>query len=366
NAQAGLDRNVCLNSTATLGTSNNVNYTYSWHPTTNLSAANIANPVVTATSGSTTYTVFVSQAIANSGGLVCTKSDEVVVNTLALPSAPTIAVSAPATLVNNANPSLCEGSGAITLTPSGTAGNSQLQWLKNNTQVTLTTNLNAVVNISNTGGVAATYTAKVRGTNGCFSPASNAIVATIRSAAMPTIIPAGTNNIILLCFGGGTSASQILTASVASGSPTYSWYQSPNTLVGTGNTYMASVNNTTTSKSLRVSAVYPNTCVRTTAWKVVRKNTTCREAMEDMEINQLAVFPNPSSAKLQIAINNSQVADAILTLTNSLGQIVQQEAISLDDSYTSKEWDISKLPFGIYHLSLDTKGSHQTVKVMKE
>ncbi|MFN0200922.1 MAG: T9SS type A sorting domain-containing protein [Bacteroidia bacterium] len=371
NAQAGTDKNVCEGSTATLGTTNNASYTYSWHPTTNLSSATIFNPIVTATTGSATYTVYVSQAIANTGGLVCSKSDAVIVNTLTPPAAPTIAVSAPATLVGNASPSLCEGSGVITLSPSGTAGATQLQWLKNGVQVTLTNNLSAVLNVSNTAGIAANYTAKVRAANGCFSPASNVIAATINQAAMPTITPAGTNNIILVCFGPNTSASELLTASVTSGTPTYAWYQSGVvTSVGSGNTYTATVTNAITSKTFNVKATYLNGCIRTSVNKVVRKNTTCREDMTVVEevvlAEEMTAYPNPTSDKLKVTINNSAAFTGTLTLSNTLGQTVMSQNIDLNEGDAMETLDMSKLPQGIYNLTFDTETTHQVVKVVKE
>ncbi|MFN0201152.1 MAG: T9SS type A sorting domain-containing protein, partial [Bacteroidia bacterium] len=370
NAQAGTDKNVCEGSTATLGTTNNASFTYSWFPTAGLSNASISNPVVTTTTGSTTYTVHVSQAVANSGGLVCSKSDAVVVNTLTPPAAPTIAVALPATLVGNANPSLCEGSGAITLAASGTSGATQLQWLRNGTQVTLTSNLSSNLNVSNTSGIAVNYTAKVRASNGCFSPASNVIAATIKPAAMPIITPAGTNNIILLCFNGATSASQVLTASVTSGTPSYSWYQTGLTgFIGTLNTYNAVISNTTTSRTFNVKANYANGCIRTSVNKVVRKNTTCREDMtgvEEIVSEEMTAYPNPTSDKLNVAINNSVAFGGKLTLSNALGQIIMSQNIDLTEGNAMETLDMSNLPQGVYHLTFDTETTHKVVKVVKE
>ncbi|MFN0202945.1 MAG: choice-of-anchor D domain-containing protein, partial [Bacteroidia bacterium] len=105
-AQAGTDKNICLGNSVTLGTANNTNYTYSWSPSIGLSNPMISNPTVTATTGSMTYTVYVSQAIANTGGLVCSKSDAVVVNALTSLAAPTISITAPVP----ASSTICEGS----------------------------------------------------------------------------------------------------------------------------------------------------------------------------------------------------------------------------------------------------------------
>lgn len=369
-AKAGADRNVCIGNSTTLGAAPLSNYTYTWTPSTSLSNANIANPVLSNVSDSGQYVVQVSQAIANST-LVCTSFDTVFVNVLALPTAPTIAVSAPANLVGLDSVSRCEGSGAITLTPSGTLGNSHLQWLRNGTPLSLTTNLSAKVTVSNTSGAAVTYTARVRNAAGCYSPASNAIVATIKQAAIPTITPAGTNNTILLCLGANSSASQLLTASVASGTPTYAWYQSGNvTSVGSGSTYNATITNSATSKSFRVTATYPNACTRTSAWKTVRKNTTCREDMTTVEevalAEEMTAYPNPTSDKLKVSINNSAAFSGKLTLSNALGQIIMSQNIDITEGNAMETLDMSSLSQGVYHLTFDTETTHQVVKVIKE
>ncbi|MFN0201138.1 MAG: T9SS type A sorting domain-containing protein, partial [Bacteroidia bacterium] len=365
NVQAGTDKNICTGNSVTLGTTNNASYTYSWFPTTGLLSATISNPVVTATTGSTTYTVYVSQAVANSGGLVCSKSDAVVVNTLTPPAAPTISITAPVP----ASSTICEGSGVITLSASGTAGATHLQWLKNGGQVTLTTNLSGVVSISNTSGIAANYTAKVKGTNGCFSPASNVVSATIKQAAAPTITPAGTSNIILVCFGANTSASELLTASVTSGTPSYSWYQTGLAgFIGTLNTYNAVISNTTTSRTFNVKANYANGCIRSSVNKVVRKNTTCREDMTVVEevalAEEMIAYPNPTSDKLKVTINNSAAFSGKLTLSNALGQIVMSQNIDLTEGNAMETLDMSKLPQGVYNLTFDTETTHQVVKVV--
>ncbi|MFN0202257.1 MAG: T9SS type A sorting domain-containing protein, partial [Bacteroidia bacterium] len=299
----------------------------------------------------------------NTGGLVCSKSDAVVVNALTSLAAPTISITAPVP----ASSTICEGSGVINLSPSGTAGATQLQWLKNGTQVSLTNNLAAVLNVSNTAGIAANYTAKVKGANGCFSPASNVIAATIKPAAMPIITPAGTNNIILVCFGANTSASEVLTASVTSGTPTYAWYQ-PGTVasVGSGPTYTATITNAITSKTFNVKATYANACVRTSVNKVVRKNTACREDIMENELADFVVYPNPSDKVLFVEVYPAKCSEAVLSLSDGLGKTIMTQNIALEPNGTKTQLDLSNLASGVYHLSIIADGVSHHQKIIKD
>ncbi|MFN0204245.1 MAG: T9SS type A sorting domain-containing protein [Bacteroidia bacterium] len=238
--------------------------------------------------------------------------------------------------------------------------------MKNDTQVTLTSNLSGILNVANTSGGTVNYTAKVKAVNGCFSPASNTLAVTINNAAEPTITPAGANNIILLCFGASTSASQSLTAAVASGTPTYAWYQTGTaTSVGSGSTYTATISNTATSRTFNVKATYPNTCVRTSVNKVVRKNTTCREGKVTLA-EEMTAYPNPTSDKLNVTISHSEAFTGTLILSNALGQAVIHQTVDLTEGNAIESLDMSNLPQGVYNLTFDTETTHQVVKVIKE
>ena len=81
-ANAGTDVNVCLNAVTgnQIGVSPVNGMTYSWSPTTGLSGATVANPTVsTATAGTTTYTLTVTNAAG------CSSTDDVTVIVNPLP-----------------------------------------------------------------------------------------------------------------------------------------------------------------------------------------------------------------------------------------------------------------------------------------
>ena len=198
---------------------------------------------------------------------------------------------------------------------------------------------------------------------------SNVISATINNAAQPTITPAGTNNVILLCFGGGTSASQVLTASVASGTPTYAWYQVPSTVsVGTSATYTASINNTTTSKTFHVKASYANGCIRTSVNKIVRKNTSCREntTFNTTLTSPLLVSPNPTQGRIEVTLKGINSVQGMLTVVNTLGQVVFSEKITLSEGNANHSVDLQTVSQGVYYLHFDTDIEHYVEKVVKE
>ncbi len=93
-ANAGSDVNICSGNTTTLNASGGTNY--AWLPATDLSAANIANPIASPTT-TVTYTVTVSNGN-------CSSTDMVVVTVNSLPVAPA-SISGPTTV--------CEGSSNI-------------------------------------------------------------------------------------------------------------------------------------------------------------------------------------------------------------------------------------------------------------
>jgi gliding motility-associated-like protein len=80
-SNAGVDVTTCSNTPVTIGTSPNPNNSYSWSPSTGLSATNVANPTVTlpnTTGAPITQTYTVTTTMANSPGM-CPTTDQIVV-----------------------------------------------------------------------------------------------------------------------------------------------------------------------------------------------------------------------------------------------------------------------------------------------
>ena len=168
-ADAGFDWAVCSGTAAPLSASGGVSY--SWSPSTGLSATNISNPTATPAS-STTYIVTVTDANG------CTATDNVVVTIHPLPTV----------TVNPSNYNLCKGQG-VQLSAGGAVSYS---W-----SPTIGLSASTGASVFANPGASATYT--VTGTDG-FGCKSEA-VATIVVSDAPLVAASITN--ATPCPGGG-------------------------------------------------------------------------------------------------------------------------------------------------------------------
>ncbi|MBK7441513.1 MAG: T9SS type A sorting domain-containing protein [Bacteroidetes bacterium] len=64
-----------------------------------------------------------------------------------------------------------------------------------------------------------------------------------------------------------------------------------------------------------------------------------------MTSNNISIFPNPTSDKLNIVAKNIDIAD--LKIINSAGEIVQ-----IINNWQNETVDVANLPAGIYYLQL--------------
>jgi hypothetical protein len=74
----------------------------------------------------------------------------------------------------------------------------------------------------------------------------------------------------------------------------------------------------------------------------------------------LSVFPNPASDNTRVAWNEPLTHDALLQLTNSIGQTVR--TIEVEKGGIYKEINLKGLAAGVYFLSLS---NGETVKLVK-
>lgn len=140
-SNAGIDASFCTTQNATIGTSPNANFIYSWSPSTGLSDPTISNPTVTLTNnGSTpiTQTYTVTTSLASSPG-ICPTTDQI--NVTVFPQFNT-----------SLNISICEGDtytfNGQNLTTSGTYQASLLSVNGCDSIVHLTLNVNPLSNVT--------------------------------------------------------------------------------------------------------------------------------------------------------------------------------------------------------------------------
>lgn len=151
-ANAGTDKLVCLGSSVQIGSANNAANTYSWLPITGLNNPYISNPIAAATP--MTYTVTVTNASTG-----CSKTDAVIVSTIAAPPTPSITSTPSGSMVN------------LTVnSPNATSVN----WYKNGALLFSNKAPNSSILVAPSSPTQA-YTAKSKGTNGCLSSFSNVI-----------------------------------------------------------------------------------------------------------------------------------------------------------------------------------------------
>lgn len=370
--KAGSDQSICLGGTKMIGATNAVvGITYTWTPSTHLNDANLAKPTVQNTFNATTTYAFQARRTYNELEVPVTCSsrfDSAKVTLEPLPAFPSIAASAT---------NICQGDASIVLTPSNTAGATSVQWLKNGVVIGTSSNVSATRSVTSLPSSSGSYTAQVVSASGCSSLPSNSIALTINAAPTPTISPSvgqDINNVIKVCLG---ITNVTLNATTSAGTPTYTWFRtSPTTQIGTGNNVVLT-NVTTTNRSYYVRATYVYgglTCSKNSTTKTVRQDATatgCRlmQNGEEQEVelsNHLSAYPNPTQNLLTAKIQVVEAGEATLTLVNNLGQKVWCEKRTLEEGNTEMQLSLETLPTGVYILSFDKEGVHQTLKVVKE
>jgi hypothetical protein len=186
-------------------------YTYSWAPSTGLSATDIANPVAKPSS-TTTYTVTVTDANG------CTASDQVTIVVR-----PELTATATA---SDYNTGTCLSS-VSTLNVSVSGGEAPYTYQWDNTG-TLTPASGDIVNPTAKPPVTTTYTVTVTDANGCQTTAS----VTINVVPELTVTASVTDPLIGTCF---TSVTQIIASASGGEAPySYSW-DNAGTLSPSGN-----------------------------------------------------------------------------------------------------------------------------------
>jgi hypothetical protein len=80
------------------------------------------------------------------------------------------------------------------------------------------------------------------------------------------------------------------------------------------------------------------------------------------------VYPNPATSMVNLKIDALTLqTNTVIHITNAAGSIVYAEEFKRTDYRTVKQVDISKLPDGIYFLSVNTDiNTIQTLKFTKQ
>jgi gliding motility-associated-like protein len=234
-SNAGIDASFCTGENATIGTSPNANFIYSWSPSTGLSDPAVSNPTVTLTNNGSipiTQTYTVTTSLASSPG-ICPTTDQI--NVTVYPQFNT-----------SLNISICDGDtyafNGQNLTTSGTYQASLLSVNGCDSIVNLILNVNPLSNViidtSICQGTSFTiggqnlvnsgqYTFTFQNQNGCDSvvvlnlnvfqlPSITSTSATVCSGETAILIPSGAQNYTWSPTIGSVDSQGVLTVSVVS------------------------------------------------------------------------------------------------------------------------------------------------------
>lgn len=85
---------------------------------------------------------------------------------------------------------------------------------------------------------------------------------------------------------------------------------------------------------------------------------------EEFELNDVSLYPNPTSGLLNITINASKSGLAVAKILNTKGAVVLQKSFKIESGSESLQMDISDNPKGIYLLQIQQGNALFTEKVM--
>ena len=296
---------ICTGNNAVL-TANGAN-TYVWAPGGATTAINNDQP-----SSNTTYTVTGTNTITG-----C--SNQAVIN-ITVKKSPTISGFA-------MPPVVCEGK-TSNLTASGA---STYTWAAGGT--------GAVKVVTVTG--AANYSVIGTGTNGCQSSAVVAV------ASMPS--PTVTANVSAqtICVGETATLN-------ATGATSYQWVNSsPATLLsGTGLAFYGSM---PAAYSWVVTGTDASGCQGTA--NVNLTVDACLGISESVNNNGVAVYPNPTTGKLNVVTSSASAVAVVMDMT---GRVIMSQDVKAND-----QLDLSSLANGVYYVRVAGENGVSTVKVVK-
>jgi hypothetical protein len=370
--------------TANAGTGNSL---YWYTQATGGTASTTA--ITPSTSASGTYTYYVSQYNSN-GDESPRTAITVVVN--ANPSAPTISADGPT--------SFCTG-GSVVLTSSETTGNT---WTNSATGASITVN--------SSGSYAVTFT----NSNGC-SATSSPVSVNVSNAPIPTISApqteacsgetitltsstadsylwstgettqsinvtqgdvytvtttnadacagVGTSDPVSITFGttptangSFTSSGNVVTFTNASSNATaYSW--------DFGDATNSSAANPTHAYAANGAYTVVLTAINGNCSDEVTLNVLINVSLEELSgLNQVELYPNPASDKVNLSFLSASAQKANMIITNQLSQTVEKNEVILQEGSNLLEIATREYANGIYFINLETENGKLTRKLV--
>ncbi|MCF8297472.1 MAG: T9SS type A sorting domain-containing protein [Saprospiraceae bacterium] len=311
---AGIDQSIqCGGLGVTLGSTNNPNYSYLWFPSAGLSNSNVSNPVATPNIN-TVYTLSVTD---NTTG--CSATDDVIVSILGGPTA-----------IASNDTTICKGDN---ITLSVTSGNSYL-WNTGDTTSTILVNP-----ISST-----IYTVTVTS-----SQCSDA----------DTVFVYVNNPVVYLGIDTSICYNESIVLDAGQGFSSYLW--------STGETTQTIVIDSTgigIGTKLFYVIVEDSLGCEARDSIIIKINPCDIFVAENFNEPRIIVFPNPTTGKLNIRIENNDIEEYKLCLYNSMGKLVYCKELRMTKNITEHLIDLTLYPKGIYFVRFENRNFVNVEKVV--
>jgi hypothetical protein len=88
--------------------------------------------------------------------------------------------------------------------------------------------------------------------------------------------------------------------------------------------------------------------------------------LQPIPIDQLTLFPNPTTSTLHLQLQYSQATQGKLLIENLAGQTLHAEALKLRPALQSWEVDVAGWPSGVYVVRLQAGAEQVVRKFVKE
>jgi hypothetical protein len=291
-------------------------------------------------SGATSST-YTTSTLTNGSSVYCimTSSDGTVSNNPATSNTITVTVTAPVapSLTISGDNTICSGASTTFYTAASNGGSAPTyQWS---------------VNGANVGSNNSTYTSSAL-TNGstitCILTSSSTCVTT-SSATSNTLTMTVTSSpsAATIAYSGG-----VLTSSSSTGNQ---WYLNGNAISGaTSQSY------TPTQNGNYTVVVTSNGCPSAAS----NTQTVTGLGVEELNVYQLSVYPNPSQGEFSVSFNASITEAYTIKVYDEVGRLVYNENIENQNGQYIKEVKLGEVASGIYNVTLSNGSNEVTRKVV--
>ena len=190
--------------------------------------------------------------------------------------------------------------------------------------------------------------------------------ARVKSVKGVPAIPASVSGPVSVCKGQSGVA---YTAASVYGATSYTWSASANLSVASGQGTTAATidfaNNAYNNSSVKVKA--GNSCGISTNKTLAVTTTVCPKTSDFTQDNiSFSAIPNPATDYVEVQYNSLTQGNAVLQLTNILGQVVYSQNISPESGYNSYMVDLREFKAGVYIISLVQEGKSNAQRLVIE